>query len=122
VVGGVSEFFGNVVGLVEERKGKLYDDPLVLQDAVRNLKAGDILLEKTPFRLTDRLIPGHWGHAAIWVGNEQELKELGLWDHSVVRKHHNDIRRGASVVEALRDGVQMNRNQVFEELMTKEQP
>jgi uncharacterized protein YycO len=108
VVGGVSQFFGNVVGMVEERKGKLYDDPRVLQDAVRNLKAGDILLEKTPFRLTDRLIPGHWGHAAIWVGNEQELKALGLWEHPVVRKHHNDIRRGASVVEALRDGVQMN--------------
>ncbi len=108
VVGGVSQFFGNVVGLVEERKGKLYEDPHVRQDAVKNLKAGDILLEKTPFRLTDRLIPGHWGHAAIWVGNEQELKALGIWDHPVVQKHHNAIRRGASVAEALREGVQLN--------------
>ncbi|MBT3259202.1 MAG: Poxvirus G6 [Deltaproteobacteria bacterium] len=108
VVGGVSGFFGNVMGLVEERKGKLYDDSRVLQDVGRTLKPGDILLEKTPFRLTDRLIPGHWGHAAIWVGNEEELKRLGLWEHPVVQKHHNDIRRGASVVEALRDGVQMN--------------
>ena len=108
VVGGVSEVFGNVVGLVEERNGKLYDDPLVLQNVVRDLRAGDILLEKTPFRLTDRLIPGHWGHAAIWVGTEQELKQLGLWGHPVVQKHHDAIRSGASVVEALRDGVQMN--------------
>jgi len=51
VVGGASEFFGNVVGLVGERKGKLYDDPLVLQDAVKNLKAGDILLRKPHFVL-----------------------------------------------------------------------
>ena len=108
VVGGVSEVFGNVVGLVEERNGKLYDDPLVLQNVVRDLRAGDILLEKTPFRLTDRLIPGHWGHAAIWVGTEQELTQLGLWEHPVVQKHQDAVRSGASVVEALRDGVQMN--------------
>jgi uncharacterized protein YycO len=75
---------------------------------VRDLRAGDILLEKTPFRLTDRLIPGHWGHAAIWVGTEQELKQLGLWEHPVVQKHQDAVRSGASVVEALRDGVQMN--------------
>lgn len=107
-VGGVSAFFGNLVGLVEDRKGKLFDDPRVRRNVESTLKAGDILLEKTPFRVTDRLIPGHWGHAAIWVGNEQELKELGIWDHPAVRKHQNDIRNGASVVEALRDGVQMN--------------
>ena len=33
-------------------------------------QAGDILLEKTPFRLTDKLIPGYWGHAAVWIGGE----------------------------------------------------
>jgi hypothetical protein len=103
-----SMFFGNAVGLVETRKGKLYGKPTVLADVKHTLKAGDILLEKTPFRLTDKLIPGYWGHAAVWVGTEAELKELGIWDNPVVKKYHEEIRAGRLVVEALRSGVEMN--------------
>ncbi len=103
-----SGLFGNIMGLVESRKGKLYDDPKVLSHVSSQLRAGDILLEKTPFRLTDKLIPGHWGHAAIWIGTEAELKALGIWDDPAVAVHHQQIIRGASVVEALRSGVQMN--------------
>ena len=65
-------------------------------------------MEKTPFRLTDKLIPGHFGHVAIWVGTERELKALDLWDHEWIKPHQEKIRRGASVLEALRDGVQLN--------------
>jgi len=103
-----SSLFGNTVGLVETRKGKLYNKPKVLRRVSSQLKAGDILLEKTPFRLTDKLIPGHWGHAAIWIGTEEELKELGLWDDPAVVPYHDNIRAGRSVVEALRSGVKMN--------------
>lgn len=109
--GGVSifsMFFGNTVGLVETRKGKLLRRPDVKATLLKQLRAGDILLEKTPFRLTDALIPGHWGHAAVWVGSEEELRELGIWDHPVVARHHKSIRNGAGVVEALRSGVKLN--------------
>ncbi len=103
-----SMLFGNAVGLVEVRKGKLYDRPEV-RDAVGGvLRAGDVLLEKTPFRLTDAFIPGHWGHVAVWVGDEDELRRLGIWEHPVVQPHHAAIREGRSVVEALRAGVKMN--------------
>jgi uncharacterized protein YycO len=113
---GVSLFsmvFGNAVGLVETRKGKLYDRESVLADLRGNLQAGDILLEKTPFRLTDKLIPGYWGHAAVWIGTEEELKELGIWNHPVVARHRDEIRAGRLVVEALRSGVEMNSLQHF---------
>ncbi len=103
-----SLLFGNAIGLVETRRGKLHDRPEVVPIVRRNLKAGDILVEKTPFRLTDSFIPGHWGHAAIWVGAESELRELGIWDHPVVKPHHESVRAGRGVVEALRSGVQMN--------------
>jgi len=103
-----SLLFGNAIGLVETRRGKLHDRPEVVPIVRRNLKAGDILVEKTPFRLTDSFIPGHWGHAAIWVGGESELRELGIWDHPVVKPHHESVRAGRGVVEALRSGVQMN--------------
>lgn len=108
-----SMVFGNAVGLVETRKGKLYRREDVKAEVDRTLKAGDILLEKTPFRLTDKLIPGYWGHAAVWTGSEAELKELGIWDHPVVRKYQEEIRRGRQVVEALRTGVEMNTVQHF---------
>ncbi|ACM18444.1 protein of unknown function, DUF830-containing [Geotalea daltonii FRC-32] len=103
-----SMFFGNAVGLVETRKGKLYGKSEMLEEVKATLQAGDILLEKTPFRLTDKLIPGYWGHAAVWVGNETELKELGIWENPVVKRYHDQIRQGRLVVEALRSGVEMN--------------
>jgi uncharacterized protein YycO len=108
-----SMVFGNVVGLVESRRGKLDGDTQVYETVHAELRAGDVLLEKTPFRLTDSFIPGHWGHAAVWVGTEAELRELGLWDHPVVVAHHKAISRGRSVVEALRSGVEMNRLKHF---------
>jgi len=103
-----SLFFGNTVGLVETRKGKLFGQPKIAQQVQASLEAGDILLEKTPFRLTDSFIPGHWGHAAVWIGTEAELVEMGLWDHPVVRPHQDAIRAGRGIVEALRSGVEMN--------------
>ncbi|GHU15180.1 hypothetical protein FACS189441_6480 [Betaproteobacteria bacterium] len=103
-----SKLFGNTVGLVETRRGKLYDRPEVRSDLQKTLQAGDILLEKTPFRLTDNFIPGHWGHAAIWIGTKAELQALGLWEHPVVKPHHAAIEAGRGVVEALRTGVEMN--------------
>jgi hypothetical protein len=103
-----SMVFGNMVGLVESRRGKLDDKQRVLDRVNGELQAGDILLEKTPFRLTDSFIPGHWGHAAVWIGREDELRELGLWGHPVVLPHRARIRQGRGVVEALRSGVEMN--------------
>lgn len=81
-INGVSETFGNLAGSYEERKGKLYQDKQIENDIVKHLKSADILLEKTPFRLTDKMIPGYWGHAAIWIGNETELRTLGIWEQA----------------------------------------
>lgn len=103
-----SLLFGNAVGLIETRRGKLDKRPELIAQLGSSLQAGDILLEKTPFRLTDTFIPGHWGHAAIWVGNESQLRDLGIWDHPVTRPHQAAIRAGRGVIEALRSGVEMN--------------
>jgi hypothetical protein len=108
-----SMVFGNAVGLVETRKGKLYGRSDVRGKLQQTLMAGDILLEKTPFRLTDKLIPGYWGHAAVWIGTESELKELGIWDDPIVARYHDQIRESRLVVEALRSGVEMNNLEHF---------
>ena len=109
----LSMVFGNAVGLVETRKGKLFRQGPLKGQMHQTLQAGDILLEKTPFRLTDKLIPGYWGHAAVWIGTEPELRELGIWDNPLVSRYHEQIRQGRGVVEALRSGVEMNRLEQF---------
>lgn len=104
----LSLVFGNTVGLVETRKGKLYQQHSIENDLLNKLQAGDILLEKTPFRLTDQFIPGYWGHAAVWIGNEKELRELGLWDEPLIKPWQEKIKQGHSIVEALRSGVELD--------------
>ncbi len=103
-----SLLFGNTVGIVESRRGHLHGDALVHDAVLSELRPGDILLEKTPFRLTDALIPGYWGHAAIWLGSEAQLRELGLWEHPLLRPHQQAVREGRGVLEALRGGVTVN--------------
>ncbi len=104
----VSMGFGNTVGLVQIRKGRLHGDAEVTSQLKSILKPMDVLLEKTPFRLTDKFIPGHFGHVAIWVGTEAELKAVKLWDHPVIKPHQEAIRNGKCVIEALREGVVCN--------------
>ncbi|MEE8588902.1 MAG: YiiX/YebB-like N1pC/P60 family cysteine hydrolase [Sulfurimonadaceae bacterium] len=103
-----SEIFGNSVGLVVTRRGMMYGRNDITAALKTRLKAGDILIEKTPFRLTDALIPGYWGHAAIWTGTQEELRALGIWEHPGVVPYHTLINQNKMVIEALRSGVKLN--------------
>ena len=112
-VGTVSEVFGNGIGLVEARKGKLWEQENVRREVLDTLQPLDLLLEKTPFRLTDYFIPGHFGHVAIWMGTEAELEALGVWKQLAMqgdrfRGYRQDVAEGRSVLEALRSGVELN--------------
>ena len=112
----ISGLFGNTMGLYESRKGKLYANEQVRKNIQDNLQPLDILLEKTPFRLTDKFIPGHFGHVAIWTGSKAELIDMELWDNNYVEPHAGDLssRENADskdekqIIEALRSGVQLS--------------
>ncbi len=109
----VSKIFGNTVGLVQTRKGLLYNNKIVAEKLKKTLKPLDILLDQTPFRLTAKFIPGHFGHVAIWTGSPNELKKIGLWNHPKIKPYQADIIAGKRVIEALRDGVQLNNIEHF---------
>ncbi len=107
----MSGLLGNTVGLVQTRKGKM----LRLPDAEKKileslLKPLDILLEKTPFRLTDKMIPGYFGHVAIWLGGPEDWEREGLniIDEPIVKRYLTAIKNGEKIVEALRPGVMIN--------------
>ncbi len=117
----VSGLFGNTVGLYESRKGKLYGDDEALRKIQSVLQPLDIILEKTPFRLTDKLIPGHFGHVAIWTGTKAELIDAGVWDNLIVSQYAEELSSTSNpdskdeqqIIEALRNGVQLNRLEHF---------
>ena len=109
----LSGLFGNSVGLYESRKGKLYGDEEALQQIQSQLQPLDILLEKTPFRLTDKLIPGHFGHVAIWTGTQSELVDADVWDELLVKQYADSINAEHRIIEALRSGVQLSRLEEF---------
>ncbi len=115
----ISKLFGNSMGIFESRKGFLYSNEELSANIQAQLKPLDILLEKTPFRLTDSFIPGHWGHVAIWVGSEEELKAIkkngvSAWDALGANfgnkgpEMQESIATNHRIVEALRPGVMIN--------------
>jgi hypothetical protein len=104
----LSRGFGNLVGMIELRKGKLFDQPHWVQFVKERLQPSDLLSEKTPFRITDRFIPGHFGHVARYVGTESQLRDLKLADHKWVSRYRKELGAGRVIVEALRDGTQIN--------------
>ncbi len=101
----ISAFFGNTMGAVRWRKGFLYEDEQVIANLKTTLKPLDMIFEKTPFALTDTFIPGNFGHAAMYIGTEKQLKEIGMWNHPSVVPHHKNLKKGHVIVEALRPGV-----------------
>lgn len=121
IVGNLSKFFGNTVGRVQSRDGKLKilaEDKDQMAKMKGQLQPLDVFLEKTPFRLTDRFIPGYYGHVAIWLGTPEELslmtvhykgKEIPLLTHPDVIPHLERLSAGKMIVEALREpGVTLN--------------
>lgn len=108
-----SQIVGNSLGLVRWRAGKLKDDKALLATLSASLQPGDILLEKTPFALTDKTIPGHFGHAAIYIGTVEQLRELGALDLPGVQARLALIQSGHVMLEALRGGVVLNTLESF---------
>ena len=108
IFSGGSKLVSNFMGFFATRKGKLLNNIVFINNSLKLLKPLDVLLEKTPFRLTDKFIPGYWGHAAIYLGNEVQLKQLGVWNHPIISKYHDQIKKGNVIVEALRSKVAFN--------------
>ncbi|WP_455377280.1 YiiX/YebB-like N1pC/P60 family cysteine hydrolase [Petrachloros mirabilis] len=115
MTGGVTEIefqaskgFGNLMGAVAFRRGRLSKSNEWIRFVQARLQPGDILVESTPFRLTSTLIPGHFGHAALYVGEAQDLKKMKLDTEPHVRPHWHDVLEGKNIAEALRNGTQLN--------------
>jgi hypothetical protein len=103
-----SQIFVNIMSMVELRNGKLYAETYWEEFVKDRLKPGDILLEKSPFRLTERLVPGYFAHVALYVGTPEDLRQLDLLSLPHVRAHLSELAEGKTIAEALRDGTQLS--------------
>jgi hypothetical protein len=100
----VSRTFGNTAGRVRWRKGYLLNNQKIYDEIYKNIQPLDIISEKTYFALTDKFIPGHFGHNAIWLGTKEQLIELGMWDHPVIAPYQKQIEAGKNLIEVDRSG------------------
>jgi hypothetical protein len=113
VTGWLSRMFGNIAGSIRWRKGFLYKNSTATEIAVTNLKPMDIIIEKSPFVLTDKFIPGHYGHVAVYLGTKAQLEEIGMWNHPDIIPFQDEIESGKVILEAVRTGVHLNSLEEF---------
>ena len=84
-----------------------------LADIRKQLKPGDILIERQNWYLSRAFMPGFWAHAALYVGTTNDLAKLGLADDPRVKKHWKEFAvRDAEghehvILEAVPQGVRM---------------
>lgn len=107
VVHHISGFIGNRAGAVKFRKGTMWNDEALNASIEAMLVPMDIITEKTPFILTDKLIPGHFGHNAIWLGTESQLKAMGIWDAEYIKPYQAAILQGYNIIETDRSGTHL---------------
>ena len=105
ILGSISGFAGKTVLAYQWRKGTLIKNPGVVKHLKSVLKPLDVANAKIRFKVSGKLIPGFWSHNGLWIGNEKELKEMGIWNHPKIKPYHKEIREGKSFLEAVKTGV-----------------
>lgn len=108
----VSTWLGNTK-VRAPRQGKPMISAEQLSEFRKQLRPGDILIERQNWYLSRAFMPGFWAHAALYVGTTNDLARLGLADDPRVRRHWQQFAaRNAHgqehvILEAVPDGVRM---------------
>jgi hypothetical protein len=100
----VTDTFGAPIGyplsFIRWRRGYLEDEPAFHARLSEVLEPFDVVILKNGYKLSDKIIPGVFTHAALWLGDEAALREAGLWDYPEVVALHDEIATGHTVIEA----------------------
>jgi len=96
----VAPAVGFVLARVRWRGGYLRGRDDVLEHLARQLRPLDIMLLTNEGRLSGRSGSGLFSHAAVYVGNEQQLRRNGLWNQASVVPHQESLRNGQTIIES----------------------
>ena len=85
--------------------------PSALAALQKTLMPGDVLLVRSEKKLTSAILPGFWAHAALYVGNGDDLDALGIARQPAVAKHLGVLagraKSASCVIEAISPAVQI---------------
>ena len=91
----------------------------ISQQLHQMLTPGDVLVVRKEYALTNYFLPGHWPHAALYLGDRQSLVKLAAnWQAAIVPRWIEMLRENATsseanagsqkhVLESMKDGVQV---------------
>ncbi len=92
-----SYIFGNVVGIFHHDSNSEKN----AADLRPFLRPFDIVLMRSPNHLTNKFIPGYFGHVGIWLGNN-------LVERYLIKPFEKYRKDGVAMVEMLRSGMQIS--------------
>lgn len=98
---------GQLIGNAKARAGYL-DGADARREVRSRLRPLDLLAYSNKGRASGGVIPGLFGHIAVYLGTEAELRRLGAWHAPRVQPHHAAIRAGANFIEADQNGVHLS--------------
>lgn len=93
---------------IKVRPAYLEDDADLHRAVLARAKPLDTILIANGSRASSALGGGTFGHLAIYIGTEAELRAMGLWNHSLIVPFHDDIRAGKVAIEALDTDVHLS--------------
>jgi hypothetical protein len=81
---GVTKLVANLVSDTRIVRREPFISVALAQQAVREktLQPGDIILTRRNWHLSNAFLPGFWPHAALYVGTQEQLKELGITEEN----------------------------------------
>ncbi|MGZ0172716.1 MAG: YiiX/YebB-like N1pC/P60 family cysteine hydrolase [Planctomycetales bacterium] len=87
--------------------------PSEIADQVRTLiRPGDVFVNRKEHAITNYFLPGFWPHAAFYIGQTEQLQQMGIAEHPHGEPRWRrlldcDANCNGRVVEALKDGVRI---------------
>ena len=82
-----------------------------MEELREKLQPGDILIERRNWFLSNAFLPGFWPHAALYLGDQEALEELGVTEDARVVPHWDEflgqdaLGHPYAVLEAISEGV-----------------
>lgn len=114
IVAPTAPLTGRLIGNISYRKSYLTERHDAHRFLLARLQPLDVVMTGSTARLSGQTIPGHFGHAIVYLGTEQQLRSQGLWQ-SVDPRHREAISQGQIFLEAEGEEVHLSdSNYVFD--------